>query len=47
MDNKKEIIESLEKMLDMLPGNLTEEENKKADEIRESLEKIKKQIDKE
>ena len=47
MDNKKEIIESLEKMLDMLPDNLTEEESKKADEIRESLEKIKKQIDKE
>ena len=47
MDNKKEMVKSLEAMLDMLPDSLTEEQKKKADEIREMLKKISNQIDKE
>ena len=45
MDNKKELVKSLEAMLNMLPDNLNEKEKKKADEIREMLEKIKIQIE--
>ena len=47
MENKKEMVKSLEAMLDMLPDNLTEEEKKKTNELREMLEKIEKQIEKE
>ena len=47
MANKKDMVKSLEGMLDMLPDILTKEEKAKADEIREMLKKIKIQIDKE
>lgn len=41
MNNQKDMVKSLEAMLDMLPNTLTEEEKKKADEIREMLEQLK------
>ena len=47
MENKKEIIKSFEQILDMLPKNLTEEESQKVEKIKEHLEKIEGQIEKE
>ena len=42
MANNLEIVKSLRKMLEMLPKELTEEEKKKSDEIKEMLDKIEK-----
>lgn len=42
MENKEKIIKSLEKMLDMLPETLTEEEKEKVEEIRGLLKKASK-----
>ena len=40
MDNQQERIKALEKMLDMLPETLAEEEKKKVEEIRKLLNKL-------
>ena len=47
MEDKKKIVKSLEKMLDMLPDNLTKEEKDKVADIKEMLNKIDKKVDKE
>ena len=40
MDNQQERIKAFEKMLDMLPETLTEDEKKKVEEIRKLLNKL-------
>ena len=47
MENKIEMIKSLEQVINMLPDNLTEEESKKANKIMKTLEKLEKQVEKE
>lgn len=42
MSNNLEIVKSLRKMLEMLPNELTDEEKKKSEEIKEMLDKIEK-----
>ena len=46
MENGKEVVESLEKLVDMIP-DLSEAESQKVFEIKEMLDKIKKNVEKE
>jgi len=45
--DKKEIVKNLDKILDMLPKNLSDDENNKVEEIKNLLRNIEHKIDSE